>query len=111
MKKTIGQRIKERRKELGLTQEELAEKLYIKKNTISYYENDLVDMKVSVMMEIAKVLNTTVAYLVDGECQGLDSEVLEVAMMLQEIENQELRKVALEQMTSLIGLKTVLKLG
>lgn len=111
MEKTIGMRIRERRKELGFTQEELAEKLYIKKNTISYYENDLVDIKVSVLKEIAKVLNTTVAHLVDGEAEGIDPQVMQVAMMLQEIENEELRKVAMEQVKALCVLKPVLKKG
>ncbi len=109
MEKTIGMRIKERRTLLGYTQEELAEKLYIKKNTISYYENDLVDIKVSVLKEIAKVLNTTVAYLVDGEVEGINPEVMQIAMMLQGMENEELRKAAMEQVKILANLGVVLK--
>lgn len=40
MEKTIGQRIKECRKNKGMTQEALAEKMLTDKSTISLYEND-----------------------------------------------------------------------
>lgn len=46
MENTIGKRIRECRIKLGMTQEELAERLYIKKATVSAYENDKFDMKV-----------------------------------------------------------------
>ena len=39
-----------------MTQEELAEKLLSKKSTVSEYENDKIDIKISVLREIAKVL-------------------------------------------------------
>ena len=45
VKMSIGERIKARRIELGMTQEELADALYIKKSTISYYENNKIDIK------------------------------------------------------------------
>ena len=70
MEKTIGMRIRECRLKMGMTQEKLAELLYIKKATVSAYENDRFDMKVSVLKDIAKVLKTTVAYLVEGETEG-----------------------------------------
>ena len=38
---TVGSRIRERRKALGLSQKALAELLYLKKATISKYENDI----------------------------------------------------------------------
>ena len=37
---TLGQRIRAQRIRLGMTQEELAEALYVEKSIISYYEND-----------------------------------------------------------------------
>ena len=37
---TLGQRIRAQCIRLGMTQEELAERLYVKKSTISYYETD-----------------------------------------------------------------------
>jgi len=75
MEKTIGIRIKECRKKIGMTQEELA-----------------------------KVLHTTVGYLIDGETVDFDAEVMSVAMILQEMP-VELRKVAMEQVGVLSKMK------
>ena len=46
-----------------MTQEALADVLYAKKSTISEYENDKIDLKYSVLKEIAKALDTCVSYL------------------------------------------------
>lgn len=60
----IGKRIKEQREAIGMTQEELANKLgYKNKSTIAKIEvgaNDIVQSKV---IEFANALNTTIAYL------------------------------------------------
>ena len=48
---------------MNLTQEELAEALCIKKSTVSMYENDKVDIKGSILVEISEVLDTSVNYL------------------------------------------------
>ena len=56
---TLGQRIRAQRIRLGMTQEELAEALYVEKSIISYYENDKKEMRASGLAEIAKVLQTT----------------------------------------------------
>lgn len=64
----IGERIKARRKELGMTQEELAKKLgYKNKTTISQIENGVNDIMQSKVASFAEALNTTVAYLMGLE--------------------------------------------
>lgn len=60
---TLGQRLRAQRIRLGMTQEELAEALYVEKSIISYYENDKKEMRASGLAEIAKVLQTTPNYL------------------------------------------------
>ena len=55
---TLGQRIRAQRMRLGMTQEELAEITFIPKPTISNYENDRIDIKSSVIAELAKALET-----------------------------------------------------
>ena len=55
---TLGQRIRAQRIRLGMTQEELAEALYVEKSIIPYYENDKKEMRASGLAEIAKVLQT-----------------------------------------------------
>ena len=103
MEKTIGQRIKECRKKLGMTQQELADILYIPKTTVSSYERDVVDMKMGTIKELAKALHTTAGFLIDGEAAEFDEDVLSVAMMLKGMP-EELRRVAMEQVKVLGGL-------
>ena len=109
MEKTLGQRIKECRINMGMTQEELAEAMLTKKSTISANENDKIDIKVSILKEIAALLGTTVAYLADGEKSDIDAEVWQVAFTMQNMESKELRKAAIEQMKILASLNGVLK--
>ena len=60
----IGERIKKRRKELGLSAEQIAEKLGVSPATIYRYEsNDIMNMRIDKLEPIAKVLRTTPAYL------------------------------------------------
>lgn len=98
MEKTIGMRIRERRVKMGITQEELAEQICCKKSLISQYENDKVDIKGSVIVELAKHLGTTAGYLLNGKvgcCLDEDEKkMLELMAMLKSL---ELKKVALEQ--------------
>ncbi len=60
---TIGSRIRECRKAMGLSQEALAELLYVKKNTICRYEKDEHDIPSSSIVALAKALHTTPNYL------------------------------------------------
>ena len=103
MEKAIGMRIRECRTKLGMTQQDLAEVMFVPKTTISSYERDVVDMKMGTIKELAKALHTTAGYLIDGEKAEFDEDVLRVAMMLQEMPD-ELRKVAVEQVKALSGL-------
>lgn len=109
MEMTVGMRIKEYRMNLGMTQEELAEQLYVSKKTISAYESDKIDIKVSILQDIAKALNTTVGYLVEGRRQEFDLDVLQMATMLQEMPSEALRKAAMEQIKVLVGLGKFIK--
>lgn len=60
----MADRIKERRIALGLTQEELGNKLGLQKSAIAKYENGRVEnMKRSVIAKMAKVLECSPSYL------------------------------------------------
>ena len=104
MEKTIGQRIKECRLKLGMTQQEFAEVMYMPKSTISAYERDVVDLKLGTIKELAKALHTTVGYLIEGEKAEFDDDVIRAAVMLQSMP-EELRRVAVEQVKVLIKLE------
>ena len=105
MNKTIGQRIRECRKAMGMTQEELALQICCKKSLISQYENDKVDIKGSVIVELATLLGTTTGYLLNGELWGnLNEDEKEMLMLMKMIKNPKIVKVALEQIKLLTNL-------
>ena len=60
----IGTRIAQRRKELGYTQQKLAEKLNISFQAVSKWENGSASPDISLLPEIAYILNTTVDAMV-----------------------------------------------
>lgn len=65
---TVGQRIKQRRKELKMSAEELAAKLGKNRSTIFRYENgDIEKFPTDTLVPIAEALDTTPAYLAGWE--------------------------------------------
>lgn len=64
----IGIKIMARRKELNMTQEELAKKMgYKSKSTINKIENGTNDIPQSKIVKFAEVLDTSIAYLMGWE--------------------------------------------
>lgn len=47
---------------------------------------------------------TTAGYLMDGDEMGFDADVMQLAMMLQEMKNEDVKKVAIEQVKVLAKL-------
>ena len=103
MEKTIGMRIRECRVKKGMTQEALADVLYAKKSTISEYENYKIDLKFSVLKEIAKALDTSISYLSGEQDEDID-DVMQMTIALQQIKSKELRKAAIAQVKILAGM-------
>lgn len=64
---TIGERIKSRREELGLTQEELAKKMGYKTRNAIYQYEQVDNMKLSLAEKFAKALDVPVSYLIGWE--------------------------------------------
>lgn len=54
--------------------------------------------------QIAKELDTTVFYLVGEQDEDISNEVMQMAMVLQQIQSRELRKVAIEQVKVLASI-------
>ena len=63
----LGARIKELRKEFGLSQVELAIRMEVTKQTISNWENENIQPSVDMLVGLANVFNVTTDYLL-----GLD---------------------------------------
>ena len=96
---TLGQRIKAQRIKMGLTQEKLAELMCVPKPTISSYENDRIDIKGSVIVELANVLHTEPNYLLLGEIKKEDDPFVETMVaMLQYIKDEKTKELLLLQM-------------
>lgn len=65
---TIGERIKKRRKELGISVDEVAAKLNKNRATIYRYESDEIEnMSINILEPLAHALNATPAYLMGWE--------------------------------------------
>lgn len=61
---SIGQKIKDLRNRLGMTQDELAQKVgYSSRTTINKVEKGVIDLSESKIMAFAKALNATPAFL------------------------------------------------
>ena len=56
--------LKKIRKSCNLTQEELADKLHIKQNTYSQYENGLREPSIEILKQLAVLFETSVDYIV-----------------------------------------------
>lgn len=105
MNSTIGSRIRDRRKELGMSQEELAEKLYTSKQMISSYENDKTEIKVSVLRELVETLNTSTSYLVDGIVEVRHTPQVEQLLgIFSRLDNDKIREIAIQQMKLLLNI-------
>ena len=84
---------------MRMTQEQLAEAMHVPKSTISAYENDKVDIKSSVIIELSKLLETTPNYLLgiyETDCFSID-----VIRMLQGINDQKIREMIMIQIKAL----------
>ena len=103
MEKTIGKRIRECRVKVGMTQEELAEKILTDKSTISLYENDKIDIKSSIIAELAKALGCTGGYLLEGSRMADANE--ELLMLFSKIKSEKVKAIAIKQLEALISLE------
>ncbi len=77
----------------GMSQEQLAELLCTKKCTISAYENDKIDIKSSIVLELANALNCTGAYLLEGN-QEMEADD-KIRILLSKLTDERVREIAL----------------
>lgn len=69
MTKSIGNRISQLRREKGITQEDMAEKLGVTPQAVSKWENDISYPDILLLPKIAEMLNVTVDELLSGEAK------------------------------------------
>lgn len=99
---TIGGRIKSARINKGLTQQELADQLYIPMTTLSTYENNKAELKGSVVVELANALGVTTDYILTGSSNELSPMEQELLAIFRSIKSSDLQKAGLEQLKCLL---------
>lgn len=63
---SFSEKLKELRKEKGLTQEELAKEIFVSRNLISKYENGAIYPTKENAIKIAKFFKVDLSYLIDS---------------------------------------------
>ena len=111
----VGLRIRMRRKELGVSQEKLAESIGLTFQQVQKYERAANRVSASKLWEMARALNTSVAYFYEGLGEGrshqppketvqdflLTAEGMELAACFPKIHQPKLRRKILELVRTL----------
>lgn len=71
----LGQQIKKFRNELSLSQDALAEKVYVSRQTISNWENDKSYPDVNSLVLLSEVFNTSIDNLIKGDVEVMKQQV------------------------------------
>lgn len=96
---TIGQRIKLRREELGLSQEELAKRIgYKSRSSINKIELDLYSLKQSKIKSIADALSTTPSFIMgwDDDSGQTPREMIKAALQQEDGQTAEIIELILD---------------
>ena len=77
--KAIGERIRTAREKLNMKQEDLASKLFCKREVVSYYENGNRDIKTDTLIRLSEILGVTTDYLLGlSKAETKDIEVASI---------------------------------
>lgn len=105
--KKIGSFLKELRKEMGITQEEFAEKLDVSSRTISRWETGANMPDISLLVNIAEIFNVSIPEIINGERKSeiMEKEAKKVAEAMSDYATAE-KAVLLKRVKviSIIGL-------
>ena len=71
----ISGTIREERNKLSLSQEELAEKVYVTRQTISNWENDKTYPDINSLILLSKVFDVTIDNLVKGDLETMEQKI------------------------------------
>lgn len=82
MKMTVGERIRQRRKQLGLSADSLAEKLGKNRATVYRYESDEIEnLPLNILEPLARALGVSPAYLMGWEDQIVQHKAKKVPLL------------------------------
>lgn len=71
----LGKQIKKYRSELSLSQDTLAEKVYVSRQTISNWENDKSYPDVNSLVLLSEIFNTSIDNLIKGDVEVMKEEI------------------------------------
>ncbi len=92
--KEIGQRIKQERQRMGLTQFQLAEKAEISPQYMGKIERGEKKFSFETIVKISSVLNTSIDYLTYGQNERSESpELIEMSLLSHKLSNKEIALV------------------
>lgn len=89
---TIGEKIKEFRKIREITQQQLADKLGVKRSAISKYEKNIVPLKLETALKISEILEMDPYYLIDDD-KTLDDFFSHMEDVSTDLNNSKMQKV------------------
>lgn len=101
--KEIGRRITERRKQLGLTQEALAEKGDMTTQFVSYAESGKRAMRPENLLKVSSALGVSADYLLTGELT--DKDLLILSDKMRRLTPSQLRHIEniIDECTAIFG--------
>ena len=104
----MGELIRKAREESGLTQEQLAEKIYRKKLAVSEMENGKVEINAWVLLYLSQALEKPISYFFPKRLLNFDPDQDKLSEMEKDlinhfrfIEYEELKRVAIDQIKAL----------
>ena len=97
---SLGHRIKVQRLNRGMTQEQLAEIMCVPKSTISAYENNKVDIKSSVIVELSRVLDVSPNYLLGVDMED-DPVIVEIVTFLHKVHDNKIKSILYAQIMAI----------
>lgn len=95
--KALGERIKTIRKEKGLTQENLAEKIGCNTSHISNIENDYTKLSLNALVAIANALEVSIDYLLSEQIavgdSAIDQEIMKQLKSCNESDKEKILQI------------------
>ncbi len=88
---TLGEKLKEARKQVGLSQEQLSEKLGISRSAVAKWETDKGIPDVDNLKALSQLLNVSIDYLLDNG-ENMDKSVIKEAIDLSKYEGSRREK-------------------
>ena len=101
----IGKRISKLRKNLNLTQKELAQRLFVTDKALSSWENERTEPDIEALLNLSEVFNCSVNYLINGEAKRNDTET-EIKIELSQKEYLNLKLLLKNKISDIFQIDT-----